>query len=307
MPDDLNIQYFHHHEIDKTKWDRCMSEARNGLIYGYSFYLDRMSKHWDALVVNDYQTIMPLTWNKKFGIHYLYQPAFTANLGVFGNNLSEKMISSFIQSIPSKFRLIEISLNAENNIDSSFQFMIARTNYVLPLHRDYPALFNNFRENHRRNIQKAQQAGCVVKKDISVQEVIALNKIQMKNKTSITRNDYANFENLFFHLSGQMNAITYSVVDSHDKLLASCVFFFSNKKAYYILVGNHPEGRSRGASHALIDAFIKDHAGRDITLDFEGSDIESLGQFYNGFGAIKETYPAIRWSRLPWWVKWIKH
>ncbi len=38
---------------------------------------------WDALVLDDYQAVMPLTWRSKFGIRYLYQPAFTQQTGIF--------------------------------------------------------------------------------------------------------------------------------------------------------------------------------------------------------------------------------
>jgi hypothetical protein len=88
--------------------------------------------------------------------------------------------------------------------------------------------------------------------------------------------------------------------------VASCIYFFSNKRAYYILVGNHPNGKTLGASHYLIDRFIHDHAGRDLLLDFEGSDIRNLAFFYTSFGASLETYPAIRMNRLPWWIRWMK-
>ena len=60
MSKSLDIQYLLHYEIDKSKWDKCINGADNGLIYGYSFYLDHMAKHWDALVLNDYEAIMPL-------------------------------------------------------------------------------------------------------------------------------------------------------------------------------------------------------------------------------------------------------
>src|SRR5258708_31792158 len=103
---EARLQYLLHNEIDKTKWDKCIDEGGNGLIYGYSFYLDRMAREWDALVFKDYEAIMPLTWNKKMGIYYLYQPHFTASLGVFGKNLNEEINKEFIQCIPQKFRLI---------------------------------------------------------------------------------------------------------------------------------------------------------------------------------------------------------
>ena len=51
---------------------------------------------------------------------------------------------------------------------------------------------------------------------------------------------------------------------------------------------------------------ILGRAGKDLILDFEGSDIETLALFYNGFGAVKENYPIVRWNRLPWWMRWTK-
>jgi hypothetical protein len=71
-------------------------------------------------------------------------------------------------------------------------------------------------------------------------------------------------------------------------------------------VGNHPNGRTLGASHALIDAFIQDHAQQDMVLDFEGSDIRNLAFFYSSFGAVAELYPAFRLNRLPFWLRWLK-
>src|SRR5678809_1754095 len=98
------IEYLTHQQIDKAKWDICIDSADNGLIYAYSFYLHHMAKHWDALVLNDYEAVMPLTWNKKYGFYYLYQPAFTASLGVFGKNLTKEIIDDFISMLPSKFK-----------------------------------------------------------------------------------------------------------------------------------------------------------------------------------------------------------
>jgi len=306
MPRLSDIQYLRHHEIEKRKWDEVISNATNGLIYAYSFYLDQMTKHWDALVLNDYEAVMPLTWNKKFGIYYLYQPAFTACLGVFGQTLLAATVDQFVQSIPSKFKLIEISLNSGNKSNGQSNRFIPAANYVLSLNKSYDDIYSAFRENHQRNIQRSLQSGNVVRKDIALGEVIDLNKQQMKKVGSVPDEDYDRLKKLYQILSSQDKAITYGVTSDQNKLLSSCVFFFSHNRAYYILVGNHPEGRNTGASHTLIDAFIRDHAGQDLMLDFEGSDIESLALFYAGFGSVKETYPLIRWNRLPWWLSWLK-
>ena len=301
-----HIQYLSHREIDKTKWDACIEQASNGLIYAYSFYLDAMSKHWDALVLNNYKTVMPLTWNKKYGFYYLYQPGFTASLGVFGNNLNKELIDDFIRSIPSKFKLIEISLNAGNIIDDSKPFSLLRSNYILYLNKPYEEIYKAYRDNHKRNINKAFQLGCNVSREIPVDEIIQLNKEQLQHIDGTKPEDYTNFKTLYEFLKNRGQAKTCAIVDPKNKVLASAVFFFSHNRAYYIMVGNHPDGKTIGASHALIDAFIKDHSNQNLILDFEGSDIRNLAFFYSGFGAKEEVYPAIKINRLPWYVRLLK-
>lgn len=305
MSESYQIQYLTNRKIDKVKWDDCISKADNGLIYAYSFYLDAMANHWDALVLNDYEAVMPLTWNSKYGINYLYQPFLAAQLGVFGNNISEDSVTHFIQEIPTSFRLIEISLNSKNIFGTPSGYLVHRSNYVLDLNKPYNSLFSKYRENIRRNIKKAEQLGCTFQKGFDVEEVITLAVQQMKAQNNESTENINRFRKLYQYLQEKKMAATYGI-SLNNELLASCVFFFSHNRAYYILVGNHPNGKTIGASHFLIDAFIRDYAGKEMVLDFEGSDISSLAFFYSSFGAEHEVYPAVKINRLPFYLKWLK-
>ena len=306
MSEENKIRYLTYKEIDKRKWDACIDSAGNGLIYGYSFYLDHMSHNWDALVLDDYEAVMPLTWNKKYGIHYLYQPFLTAQLGVFGRGVTEERTRSFIQAIPSKFRLIEILLNSENILTAPAKFARLQTNYVLDLSKPYEELYQSYRDNIKRNARKAKQIGCTAQKDFEVEKVIELALQQMITYGKESAENAERFRKLYSFLHTKKMATTYGIFSPHNELIASCVFFFSHHRAYYILVGNHPNGKTIGASHALIDEFIKDHAGKNMLLDFEGSDIPNLAFFYSSFGAREEKYPAIKMNRLPFYLKWVK-
>ena len=303
MGEQNQIQYLTNEQIDKAKWDACIDTATNGLIYAYSFYLDTMAKNWDALVLGDYEAVMPLTWNKKYGFYYLYQPAFTAALGVFGKSLNEQLTEAFIKSIPGKFKLVEILLNRSNISNPPNELS---SNYYLPLHQSYTEIGSAYRENHSRNIKKAFQSGCAVKKNIPVDDIININREQMKNAGGLKEGDYENFKNIFTQLKEKNQVETYSIINESNSILASCVFFYSHNRAYYILVGNTTEGKTTGASHALIDAFIKDNAVKNLILDFEGSDIPNLALFYKGFGASEEKYRFLKINRLPFYLKWLK-
>ncbi|HET7897087.1 MAG TPA: hypothetical protein VFL47_05445, partial [Flavisolibacter sp.] len=174
------IQYLRQHEIDKAAWDTCISEADNGLIYGYSFYLDAMTTHWDALVLNDYKTVMPLPWRKKGGLSYLYQPYAVAQLGVFGKNISPDLIEAFLRAVPKTFRYWDYTLNHHNQFYvEGFPFKI-RMNYVLPLNTTYEALYKGYRENIRRNIKKSAGYGNKVVTNVGIDDIIALTHFQPK-------------------------------------------------------------------------------------------------------------------------------
>lgn len=298
------IRYIHRNDIDDGKWNQCMDAAGNGAIYGYTFYLDALCT-WDAVVLDDYTAVMPLPWRKKWGIFYIYQPFAVAQLGVFGKALSPEILYGFLKNIPYKFRYWDFPLNAGNRFPALSFPLYERKNFVLPLQPTYEHIRTAYRQQTIRNLKKAAAQQCTVHKGIPVDAVIALAKTHKAN--SGTDADYERFKKLYQALAEKGNADTYSIQSAEGDVLASAVFFYAQQRAYYILPGNHPAGRSAGASHRLIDAFIRDHAGQNITLDFEGSDVPGLQFFYTSFGAVAEPYAAIRYNRLPWFLKWLKN
>jgi len=298
------IQFVKRKDLDDAKWNACIEAAPNGLIYGYSFYLDASCSNWDALLLDDYTVVMPLPWRKKWGIHYLYQPFATAQLGLFGPALTPDLLDGFLKKIPAVFTFWDVPLNFGNRFGLPSFLLYERKNYILQLNAGYENIYANYRSHIKRNIKKAASRNCTVKKNIPVDVVLSLAKQQAANNASAT--DFNRFKNLYTVLVQTGKAVTYGVVSAGGEMLASAVFFVSHQRAYYILAGNHPQSRNTGASHFLIDAFIKDHAAQNLTLDFEGSDVPALQFFYSSFGAVEEPYTAIRYNRLPWFIKWLK-
>ena len=303
----MKISYVPQADIEKEKWDRCVEKSTNGVVYAYSFYLDAMSKHWDALIFEDYEIVMPLTWNRKYSIYYLYQPFFCAQLGIFGNNLTGDIVKLFLDNVPLKFKYWDFYLNNKNLFVINGFPMYERSNYVLSLKKSYEKIRINFAQSHIRNITRADKQGNVVRKNIPLSHIITLAKQQTKKFSPITAIDYEHFAKVFEHLRKKNSTATYGVYSAQGQLTASCAFIFSHNRAYYVLVGNHPNGRTSGASHLMIDHFIKEHAGEELLLDFEGSSVGSLAFFYKSFGATLEKYPGIKVNRLSPLAKLFKH
>ena len=111
----MAIKYLQHAAIDKSKWDECIANSANGLIYSTSIYLDQMATYWDALVMDDYKAVMPLPFRRKYGIHYIYPPAFSQQIGITSvEEITPTIIDSFFKNIPKKFRYVEMNLNTGN-------------------------------------------------------------------------------------------------------------------------------------------------------------------------------------------------
>ncbi|HSC37623.1 MAG TPA: hypothetical protein VLD19_07130 [Chitinophagaceae bacterium] len=300
-----HIQYLANANIDKQQWDACIANASNSLVYAQSFYLDTMAKGWSALVLNNYEAVMPLPWRKKAGFPYLFQPPITPTLGIFGNDITPDLVSAFLAAIPAAFKLWDISLNRLNPLPLSQVYPVfKRNNFVLSLDSSYEQLQVQYHQNIKRNTAKAIKKGCIVKKDVPIADVIQICRQQFPSFMKVERGLFEKLETIFLH--SQPQARTYCVVNEEGKKLSAAAFLFSRGRAYYWLVGNDPESRDSGASALLIDAFIREHAGQNLLLDFEGSDDKGVAGFYKKFGAVAETFTTIYHNLLPFPVSLLK-
>lgn len=296
-----HIVYLKRKDIDVQAWDQCIQQAPNGLLYAYSWYLDCVCPHWDALVLGHYEAVMPLPWNAKWGIRYSMQPFFAAQLGVFGAALSSKLVEKFLTCIPAQFRYLHLFLNeANNHIAFSSGQLRLRHNYLLSLHQPYEQLRAQYREQTKRNIAKADKAGIRLHASLPIDLLIQQNHQQLAPLTRLGPKDFARFERAFRETQIRGKAQCWAVLDSNERLLSGAAFLYSHQRAYYSLAANTAQGKTLGTSHWLIDAFIQEHAGSPLTLDFEGSNIPGLAFFYSSFGAQDHPYPQLILNRLPW-------
>ncbi|MCD4697606.1 MAG: hypothetical protein K8S16_15375 [Bacteroidales bacterium] len=295
------IKYLQHQEIDIEKWNRCIDTSFNGMVYAKSWYLDVVAENWNALVENDYERVFPLTWKQKYGIYYLYQPLFTQQLGLFSTTrLNEEIVTDFINSIPSKFKFIEINLNTLNNLSERRYNVTEWVNHELDLINSYERIKNNFSTNLKRNLKKAYKSNLTISKNIKPDEVIRLFRDNRGKKIPGLHNEeYLKLSRLAYAgiYKGHIN--TYGVYTLHNELCAGVIFLKSHKKIIFLFSGLSQEGRTLNAMAFLIDHFIKDHNGHHLTLDFEGSNDIQLARFYKSFGSKKTTYPHLVINKLP--------
>ena len=303
----MDIRYLKQDEIDIKKWNKCIAGSINGIVYAYSWYLDIVCETWEALVLGDYETVMPLTFNKKYRILYLFQPPFTQQLGVFSSkDLSDEMTARFIQSIPKKYRFVEIKLNKFNQLKLSDNIKVEnRVTYELELIRDYESIFRKYKKNTIRNIRKAIQNKITIVPGLKPNNVIDLIN-SSGNKQNFKEQDFAVIRKLIAGAGRKKSGQLFGAYTNNNSLCAAGFFVHSNKKVCFILSVANDEAKEAGAMFLLIDEFIKQYASRNMILDFEGSNIEGIARFYAGFGAKPYNYQAIKINKLFYPLRLIK-
>lgn len=297
----MQIKHLLHSQIDFEKWDKTILSSPYPLVFAQSFYLNATCPNWEALIIGDYESIFPLTKSEKLGIAYLHQPAFTPQLGVYGN-VNQQIEALLFNYITAKFKLIEIELNASNQFTS--QYHIPKTTYIIDF--KLPIKQN---QNTKRNITKATENGLLFSK-VEYNDVIELSKIYLNpflSKTlHLSANTITKFNSLLQNAMNTNNLYTFKVTDSANNVKALAHFISNGKHTVYLKGTNFDKSENSGSMHLLTARAIQFFEDKSEFFDFGGGSKESLAQFYKGFGASPLNYSTIKMNNLPWLIKLLK-
>jgi len=278
------IQYLTRNQLDVEKYNHCISNAFNSRIYGYSWYLDAICDAWDILVKDDYQAVMPLPKRKKYGVSYIYQAPWAQQLGVFSlAEIEESTIIAFIHAIPKKFKLVDVFLNSKNKFSS--KYLKDRTNYILALDSDFETLKNNFNTNRKR-VCKTNFDNFRIDKKGNTKAFLEFYKNQESNYK--THKD--TFEKLQKLIYTNSSTIYIWNVYQDNRIIASLCWLKNHNRITYLAPIATAEAKKENIPTFIINEIIKEHENSNYILDFEGSMIKGVAQFYKSFGAKKETY-----------------
>jgi hypothetical protein len=89
------------------------------------------------------------------------------------------------------------------------------------------------------------------------------------------------------------------MVSNHDKTVAALLFANYNNRLHYILGAPNEEGRRLNALSFGINEVISRFHSQNYILDFEGSMIPSVKEYYLSFGSFDEPFYETNWS-TPW-------
>ena len=304
------IRYLQHGEINKNKWDECVANSLNTLIYAYSWYLDIASPDWDALVIDDYKAVFPLPNKSKLGIKYIYPSYFIQQLGLFFTEEkfnNSKTIEDCIKNIPNKFKFIELYLNEYNKINLNNEYkIIERKNYLLHLKKSYEEIFNNYSHGLKENIKKALSNDLTIRDSDDVNSFVRLFQENTGKDLSKFNQEHYKILTELIKAAISQNSAEISLSYYKEELVAGAVLLKDKNRIIYLISSSTEKGKRFKAMPLLLDHNIKKHSSSNFIFDFEGSMVPGIAKFFKSFGSAESVYLQIKINRLPKIISWLK-
>ena len=277
------ILYLKRAALDVEKYDLCIENSIQSRIYAFSWYLDIVADHWDVLVLNDYEAVMPLPWKKKFGLKYITQPYFCQQLGIFSKEeISEEIQRQFIRKIPLKFLKVSLALNSHNLLIGQQ----IKKNLSIKLNKNYESICKNYSKGRKHAIKVAEKNQLMVA-ETSIQSLIDIQKKFYQYEFSEEK-----LQKLSIQLLHQQKGAILGIFKD-EVLLGGALFVFSTKRIVYLFSAFTELGRELQVASFLLNFMLTKNENSQLIFDFEGGNILNMGKFYRSFGAEEEIYALV--------------
>jgi hypothetical protein len=280
------MQLSNEHPDLRRQYEKIVASQDAFGFFAQTWVQDILHPNWEYLLNEHHEPILRLPYTKKLGLKAYLQPLFLRALPLLcGHAVAE-------------LNLLKSKLFLHLNID--FIATIAGMEHVgkyqqLQWNDGITAIRAGYSENVKRSLKKT--------KGLLLQPV-----------------GYKQFQEFFISQKGEnvgnLNAPAWTRLASlsaaaQEKEQAFCVgvwsgsellavgLFFRYKQQLYFMKGTlNEQGKQQGALVFLIDAVLDKFASECNSLDFVGSNQESIAAFYRKFGAKDQNYGIIK-GRIP--------
>ncbi len=305
------IKLIKHKDIDKQKWDKCIGESINGLVFGYSWFLDITSpKSWEGLIEMEivdgnvfYISVFPIEYRRKAGIKYAYQSPFVVETDIFSiKPLTDQERSQFYDVLINHYKYIA-KLIFSDQVKLPFPVKKHDT-YIINFKQSYESIFAQYKYDRKKDIRKAARQQLKIKYSEDYQKLIDLinQYILPKYDFSVIANVQDTWEKLVKAcLVNKKGLLLHTFKDDTD--LDFSFYTISKNRIHRYLCVATPEGRKSGAATFSIDYLIKTWASNNCQLDFVGIHNDNLHYFKSSFGGDVHHYQEISINNFPFYIK----
>ncbi len=299
----MQIKHLSNEAIDQQKWDSCVHYANNGNVFGYRWFLNNISKDWDALVEGDYTSVMPIFWkqNKWSKQKSIYTPSLIRHAGLYSTSvLSTQRLMHFLNAIPDEFKgAQQLRLNEQNYLpDAPEGFALQEhKNYQLMMSLSYDRLKAKYDKDMISSIQKAFDKGYKTANNSRPEQIADF----LKTHSFTGKNGESNFhasQRIMYNVLHRGKGFASTLLGPKGQLAAVNFLIYSHSRILSIFSAATPQAEADGAMNMIYDLIIGTHSRRPMLLDFNTSE-----SWPEKFGAEESIFPEIIKQDVKWWNK----
>ncbi|MCQ2283360.1 MAG: GNAT family N-acetyltransferase [Bacteroidales bacterium] len=301
------IRFVKHKDILPEKWDTAVLESPFRTVFCTYRILNALTQGstWNALVMDDYDYVMPLPERSKFYIRYIYTPFFLPQMGIFSAKaVTAAIVSDFFNAIPKTFKQIDALLNVSNDYSDIESHTISLVSHQLKLSAPYLELYAGFSQNTQRNIKSARKQNLTFQQDqVTIQTIIDLfrNNKGQENSVHFKDADYQLLDSTANILKemGMLDVI--SVHNTEGQCLAGALMVKDFDRYWFWFSGRDNQFAAAKPMFFLLDEYIQKHAEESKWLDFNGSMNENVARLYKGLGGLPYPVKMINYTKKTYW------
>ena len=246
---------------------------------------DALHDHWAYLQDAQGNVLLRLPFSKKFGVTAYLQPLFMRELKLLHED-QKKDVLRFLQ----RKGLLHLNLAGsvlEDSNKGAYQ--------ILNWEQGIDAIRSAYSANIKRVLKKATNLKLETISYQVFQDFFTAQKGE--NLGNLNAAAWQRLSHLFAVAQEKDAAICYGAFEQ-GSLVAVALFFNWNNKLYFMKGTLNAEGKEIGALVFVLDAVLEKSTITHQSLDFIGSNQESIAQFYRKFGA-KDAYYQVVKGLLP--------
>jgi len=285
------IKRIKYQDIDFKKYNACIENSVQKKLYAEKIFLDTSTdRHWEILVHNDYEAVMPIPLVKKFGFKVVINPKLCQQLGIFSRHESILINDLFYHFLLNNYIVWYYAFNDSNILSKSLK---QRQNFLI-----FPDKYETVRQKYspkRKRKLRLDQEVIDNSETIKNPDLNLVKNFILKTGLGADEKNLQDFINLLadFH---QQEKLDFYGFFYHKKLINLIAVYREEYTLALLGTYNNREYVKLSGSSFLIDKVISENIEHRI-FDFEGSEVPAIEEFFRGFRPELRPYPCIRNSK----------
>ncbi|MBK9270271.1 MAG: hypothetical protein IPM48_01625 [Saprospiraceae bacterium] len=279
-------------EIDWEEWDQKIVLNPDYRLEALSWYLEVVSDQWGAFFLSGKDIRIPVSYKKNWAMKTACRAPFTQQHRFIGSEVPDQaMIEKFMASLADQFNCGKYCLN----------YFIPdtqrRTNLVVDLEHYRLENEEMYSSHHKRRVKKSLSNHISI--DFSVSKPEFLNWIDQfqKQNAAIEGLNRNALQKLSTELFSRQKGFVVAARNQKNEIISLCLLSDNGYRIVNLMSLSSIEGKKKIAMYGILHTVLQQFKNSHRVFDFEGSDLEGVKQFYQGFGPATEAYFEVSWNQ----------